>query len=79
MQINTKFNIGDKVYWYESKHIIKGEVVEIFISIEGGETNKIIYDISNGSRRMEECLSKTKEESIESLLRYIKFMNGDVT
>lgn len=81
MEIKTKYNIGDKVYFIHGNKITCNKIISIDISIYDRKNNgipKIEYTIDFGFRtgkisdtltiRPEEELYSTKEELIKSIV-----------
>ena len=67
MKIETKFNIGDKVYYMYDNNICKGTVDHLSISITRG-SNTINYFISTNWYK-EKDVYKTKDDIIEKLIK----------
>lgn len=66
MEVNTKFNVGDKVWLVESNKVVMGLINTLVINWEG-DTVDIKY-FTNGSNDIpERLLFKTKNEVLESL------------
>lgn len=71
MIIETKYNIGDKVWLNTLGHHIKGKVDEINISVLIDGSVHIIYSIEKSGyffERHEDELYRTKEELLKSLV-----------
>ncbi|WP_315037384.1 hypothetical protein [Capnocytophaga sputigena] len=84
MEIKTKFNLGDTVYYIENNKIHQGKVVRIDTtsvlnhytynggSLEIGESYIETYKVSNSEKRKQsfECylLFATQEELLEDLM-----------
>lgn len=84
MEIKTKFNLGDTVYYIENNKIHQGKVVRIDTtsvlnhytynggSLEIGESYIETYKVSNSEKRkqsFERCLLfATQEELLEDLM-----------
>ena len=70
MKIETKYNIGNKVWLNSLGHYIKGKVDEINISVLIDGSVHINYDIEKSGylfARNEDELFPTKEELLKSL------------
>lgn len=84
MEIKTKFNLGDTVYYIENNKIHQGKVVRIDTtsvlnhytynggSLEIGESYIETYKVSNSEKRKQSferyLLFATKEELLEDLM-----------
>lgn len=75
MEIRTKYNIGDKVWYFKeelipldsSPKIGKGIVESIFLLIDK-DTSTLSYSLEKNQRVFNECdLFTTKEELLKSL------------
>ena len=70
MTIETKYNIGDEVWFNSLGHHIKGKVDEINISVLIDGSVQIIYSIDKSGyffERPDYDLFPTKEELLKSL------------
>ena len=68
MEIKTKFNVGDKVFYMRDNRVQSGEVRAMQVLIHGSEANIIVH-VSFGDRRgyTEGVLFESKEELLKSL------------
>lgn len=68
MEIKTKFNVGDKVFYMRDNRVQSGEVRGMQVLIHRSEVNIIVY-VSFGDRRgyTEDVLFESKEELLKSL------------
>ena len=68
MDIKTKFNVGDKVFYMRDNRVQSGEVRGMEVFIHGSEANVIVY-VSPGDSRgyTEDFLFGSKEELLKSL------------
>lgn len=69
MIIETKYNIGDIVFYMLEDTICKGIIIEISISKIGNSITYLYHIGSNGVYRIfsENCIFPTKEELLKSL------------
>lgn len=73
MTIETKYNIGNEVYYRDINTIAKGKILNIKIDCNYGHHNTVIYSVSNQDNRftaiqiLEWELFPTKEELLKSL------------
>lgn len=77
MDITTKFNVGDYVYFVDPPHkISKGRIKSISIGVDyssyirilpGELTTLIMYNLEDYKSFGEEALASTKEELLEQL------------
>lgn len=74
MTIETKFNIGDDVWFIEDRRALRGQIESVTAKTSGNETDFEDYDIVMRTDMFEARTSaqvnqifKTKEELIESL------------
>lgn len=68
MEIKTKFNVGDKVFYMRDNRVQSGEVRGIHVFIHRSEANIIVY-LPFGDKRgyTEDVLFESKEELLKSL------------
>lgn len=66
MGVNTKFNIGDQVWFVEANKVVMRPVTGLVISMEG-DTVEIKYSTWGNEDIPENLLFKTKNELLESL------------
>ena len=66
MEVNTKFNVGDKVWLVESNKVVMRIVDKLVINWEGN-TVDIKYSTNGSNDIPEHLLFKTKNELLESL------------
>lgn len=66
MEVSSKFNIGDKVYFIADNKVQKSDITGVSISANGCET-KIEYTLHFDSTIDEDLVFSTKEELIKSL------------
>ena len=66
MEVNTKFNVGDKVWLVESNKVVMGLINTLVINWEG-DTVDIKYSTNGSNNIPEHLLFKTKNEVLESL------------
>lgn len=68
MEIKTKFNVGDKVFYMRDNRVQSEEVRGIQVLIHRSEVNIIVY-VSSGDKRgyAEDVLFESKEELLKSL------------
>lgn len=68
MEIKTKFNVGDKVFYMRDNRVQSEEVRGIQVLIHRSEVNIIVY-VSSGDKRgyTEDVLFESKEELLKSL------------
>ena len=68
MEIKTKFNAGDKVFYMRDNRVQSGEVRGMQVLIHKSEVKIIVY-VSFGDRRgyTEDILFESKEELLKSL------------
>ena len=68
MDIKTKFNVGDKVFFMRDNRVQSGEVRGMEVLIHRSEANVIVY-VSPGDSRgyTEDVLFESKEELLKSL------------
>ena len=68
MEIKTKFNVGDKVFYMKDNRVQSGEVRGMQVLIHRSEANIIVY-VSLGDKRgySEDFLFESKEELLKSL------------
>ena len=66
MEVSSKFNIGDKVYFIADNKVQKSDITGVSISVNGGET-KVEYTLHFDSTIDESLVFATKEELIKSL------------
>ena len=70
MRINTKFNIGDKVFYLADNKVQFREIYGIRVSISdrtGKRVRNVLYEFYNLPDRIEKVLFNTKEELLNSL------------
>ena len=69
MEIKTKYNIGDEVWWIDNNKVHQDYVKGIFFSMYGRPTDYTLYYKLNQQLRDfdEEILFPTKEELLKSL------------
>lgn len=69
MQINTKYNIGDKVWWIENNKVHQGNVRSIHFSMYDSDYGSVLVYLLAGDVRdfKEDVLFPTKEELLKSL------------
>lgn len=81
MQINTRFNLDETVYFRDDTQIKKVKIYKIEITIEiknGSENICIKYGISHYGYLSERFLYKTKEDALKDMFKYINKLNEDV-
>jgi len=66
MEVSSKFNIGDKVYFITDNKVQRSDITGVSISVNGSET-KIEYTLHFDSTIDENLVFETKEELIKSL------------
>lgn len=68
MEIKTKFNVGDKVFYMRDNRVQSGEVRGMQVLIHRSEVNIIVY-VSSGDPKgyAEDFLFASKEELLKSL------------
>lgn len=68
MEIKTKFNVGDKVFYMRDNRVQSGEVRGMQVLIHRSEADVIVY-VSFGDQRgyTEDVLFESKEELLKSL------------
>ena len=68
MDIKTKFNVGDKVFYMRDNRVQSGEVKGMEVLIHISKANVIVY-VSPGDSRgyTEDVLFESKEELLKSL------------
>lgn len=68
MEIKTKFNVGDEVFYMRDNRVQSGEVRGMEVYIHRSEANVIVY-VSPGDSRgyTEDFLFGSKEELLKSL------------
>jgi hypothetical protein len=68
MEVNTKFEIGDIVWFIDNNRAIYLEVTGITISLDFNADVEIVYSLHFDDKKLEESkLFKTKEELLKSL------------
>lgn len=69
MTIETKFNVGDEVYFMKDNRVKRGKVQSIILpTIESSAMPQIKYTLlSETTYEYEHLLFKTKEELLQSL------------
>ena len=69
MDVSTKYDIGDEVFFMSNNMVARQTVTGVAISIaNAGDEAKITYHLHYGDTRVEENkLFKTKKELLESL------------
>lgn len=68
MEVNTKFEIGDIVWFIDNNRAIYLEVTGITISLDFNADVEIVYSLHFEDKKLEESkLFKTKEELLKSL------------
>ena len=69
MEIKTKYNIGDEVWWLDNNKVHQDYVKGIFFSMYGSTTDYTLYYKLNQQLRDfdEEILFPSKEELLKSL------------
>ena len=72
MQINTRFNVGDKVHFLYENKIVQEPVCRINIEAEGGKTATELFfrgseALNNGVRVPEHECFETKQDLLDSL------------
>ena len=67
MTIETKYNIGDKVWYKGTKEIFQDTICEIKVNIDCFGETSVHYQLWNDVLKEENDLFSTKEELIKSL------------
>ncbi len=66
MEVETKFNIGDNVYFITDNKVQKMDITGISISVNGNESN-IEYTLHFDTNINENLVFASKEELLKSL------------
>lgn len=71
MEIKTKYNIGDVLFYLDNNHITVGEVAQIEVTVYDNGRYSLWYDMKpegfRTSRYSEKALFKTKSNLIKFL------------
>lgn len=67
MKIETKFNIGDEVWYKDYSEIFQDKISQIKVNIDCFGTIYIYYDLWGDVTKEEHQLFSTKEELLKSL------------
>ena len=71
MQINTKYNVGDKVFSFNGSNSVLVTITSIAITVTSHRTTVEYYDNYLGATYKEASLFATKEEVAHSILKQI--------
>ena len=66
MEVNTRFNIGDKVWTVDANKVVMMLITGVVISLEG-DAQDVKYSFWGHEDIPEALLFKTKDELLESL------------
>jgi hypothetical protein len=66
MEVNTKFDIGDQVWFVEANKVVMRLITGLVIRLEG-DTQEVMYSVTGSKDIPEDHLFKTKNELLESL------------
>lgn len=68
VKVNTKYNIGDQVWFISSNRVVSQEITGIRVCVESEEECKVEYNLHFGSIWASgDKLFKSKKELLESL------------
>ncbi len=68
MEVNTRFNIGDKVWYINDNRAVRSDITRVIISVESPGSCEVSYSLHFGDTEIPEGqLFRTKEELLKSL------------
>lgn len=68
MEVNTKFELGDTVWFVDNNKVVNLGITGITISVEYDQQIVIMYSLHYGDKKIEESKAyRTKEELLKSL------------
>lgn len=67
MKIETKYNIGDEVWFKGYKEIFSDKIYNIRITIDCLGEIEVLYELWNDAVKSERNLYRTKQELLDSL------------